>query len=71
MPIYLHNHNKVLDVAGLLLFQLIFAKSDLSDCFNIRTCTDAIYTDLSEAFDSISYYKLLLKMHGYSINLSI
>ena len=73
MPtIYLHNHNGVLDLRGRsTLSQLVLAKSNLVDCSNIRACINTIYTDLSKAFDSISYDKLLVKMHGYGGNPSV
>ena len=51
--------------------QLVLAKSKLVDCFNDRACTDAVYTDLSKAFDSISHNKLIIKMHAYGINRNV
>ena len=42
------------------LSQLILVKSGQVNRFNTRACADAIYTNLSKAFDSISYDKLLL-----------
>ena len=48
--------------------QLLLAKSKLFDAFNERARTNAVYTDLSKAFDSISHKKLLIKMRAYGIN---
>ena len=50
------------------LSQLLLAQSNLVECFNERACTDAVYTDLSKAFDSISHEKLLIKMYANGIN---
>ena len=33
-----------------------------------RACVDAVYTDLSKAFDSISHIKLVHKLRAYGIN---
>ena len=50
------------------LSQLILTQSNLVECFNERACLDAVYTDLSKAFDFISQEKLLIKMYAYGIN---
>ena len=39
------------------LSQLILTQALITNDFNYRLCTDAIYTDLSEAFDSLSHTK--------------
>ena len=36
--------------------------------FNERACMDTECTDLSKAFDCISYEKLLIKLYAYGIN---
>jgi Reverse transcriptase (RNA-dependent DNA polymerase) len=51
--------------------QLLLAKSKLVDAFNVRACTDAVFTDLSKAFDSISHKKLLIKLRAYGINQNV
>ena len=48
--------------------QLLLATSKLVDAFNERACADAVYTNLSKAFDSISHKKLRIKMRAYGIN---
>ena len=53
------------------LSQLLLAQSNLVECFNERACMDAVYTDLSKAFDCISHEKLLIKMYAYGINLNV
>ncbi len=53
------------------LSQLLLSKSKLVDCFNDRACADAVFTDMSKAFDSISHRKLLIKMRAYGINVNV
>ena len=53
------------------MFQLLLAKSKLVDAFNERACADAVYTDLSKAFDSISHKKLLIKIRANGINQNV
>ena len=50
------------------LSQLPRNKSLLLDSFNNRQCTDAVYTDMSKAFDSISHKKLLYKLAAYGVH---
>jgi len=51
--------------------QLLLAKSKLVECINDRACTDAVFTDFSKAFDSISHKKLIIKMNAYGINRNV
>ena len=53
------------------LSQLLLAQSNLVECFHEIACKDAVYTDRSKAFDSISFEKLLIKMYDYGINLNV
>ena len=53
------------------LSQLFLSKSRLVECFNDRACVDCVLNDLSKAFDSISYKKLLIKLHAHGIHNSI
>ena len=47
--------------------QLLLTKSRLVDAFNERAFTDAVYIDLSKAFDSTSHKKIQTKMRAYGI----
>jgi hypothetical protein len=50
------------------LSQLILTQAHIVNDFNNRVGTDAIYTDLSKAFDSLSHPKLLQKLSAYNID---
>ncbi len=53
------------------LSQLLLAHSKYVESFNNRACIDAVYTDLSKAFDSISHTKLLVKLYAYGVNSNV
>ena len=50
------------------LSQLILIQAFITNDANNRLCTDAIYTDLSKAFDSLSHTKLLYKLKTYDLD---
>ena len=53
------------------LTQITSAQAHIIHNINQRHCVDGVYTDLSEAFDTIFYTKLLFKLHAYDIQGSL
>jgi hypothetical protein len=51
------------------LSQLILTQAHIVNDFNNRIGTDAVYTDLSKAFDSLSHPKLLHKLSAYGLDI--
>ena len=49
------------------LTQLINAQALIVDNINLLKCVDAVYTDLSKAFEIIIHSKLVLKLCAYGI----
>ena len=47
--------------------QLILAQALITNDVSNRYCTDAIYTDLSKAFDSSSHAKFLRQLKAYDL----
>ena len=52
------------------LSQLILTQAHIIKDANNRVGTDAVYTDLSKAFDSLSYPKLLHKLKAYGLEIN-
>ena len=50
------------------LSQPLLSQFNLVDSIYSRSCIDSIYTDLSKAFDSIFYTKLIMKLYTYGLN---
>ena len=50
------------------LSQLILTQALITNDVDNRLCMDAIYTDLSKAFDSLSHTKLLHKLKAYGLD---
>ena len=46
----------------------MLASNALVKCVDDRACVDSVYTDLNEAFDSISHIKLVHKLRAYGIS---